>query len=178
MTTGPSFFPVGEMILDRYERDPAYRFVDTKFSLLTGNDFSDSDPIRGREAIYGWIQARALESLAALGAWVERQAWLAPETRGGLRARIERLLREVLEHMEELRAANGRRLFFLMDRRGRPMRATPEGGVAPQPAPPQCSHEHDGPVLLHRQGEGCGVVGPAGPSGRGQRRSTGRSATI
>jgi hypothetical protein len=126
---------IGGTILDRYERDPAYRFVDTKFSLLTGQDFPDSDPVRGRAAIYGWIQARALESMASLGAWIDRQGWLAASERETYRRRIEKLLREVLDHLEELRATNGGRLFFLMERGGRPMRVMPDGGVAAQETP-------------------------------------------
>ena len=123
---------IGQMILDRYEREEGYHFVDTKFSLLTGQDFVESDPIRGRGAIYGWIQGRALESLASLDAWIARQAWLPPALREELHRRIEKLLREVLDQLEELRRANGGRLFFLMDRHGRPGKVTPEGDVAVQ----------------------------------------------
>jgi hypothetical protein len=127
---------IGRMILDRYERDGDYHFVDTKFSLLTGQDFADTDPIRGRGAIYGWIQGRALESLASLAAWIARQAWLPAAEREKCARRIEKLLREVLDQMEELRRANGGRLFFLMDRQGRPGKVTPSGGVAVEAATP------------------------------------------
>ncbi|MGA1196501.1 MAG: hypothetical protein ACO36I_08400, partial [Candidatus Latescibacterota bacterium] len=53
---------VMQALCDRF--DPSYPFVNTKLSLLTGKDFGEHDPIRGRNAVYGWIQGRGLEALA------------------------------------------------------------------------------------------------------------------
>ena len=70
-------------IVDRYERSPDYPFIDTKLDLTSGRDFPEDDPIRGRSAVYGWIQGRGLEALAGHGLWAgkhsdERVASLAP----------------------------------------------------------------------------------------------------
>ena len=45
-------------VVERFERhDGAYPFVDTKLDLRTGRDHPAGDLVRGRETIYGWIQA-------------------------------------------------------------------------------------------------------------------------
>ena len=38
-------------IVERYQRTPDYPFIDTKLNLITGEDFDDEDPIRGRGAV-------------------------------------------------------------------------------------------------------------------------------
>ena len=48
-------------IADRYKREPDYPFIDTKLDLITGEDFPPDDPVRGANAVYGWIQGRGLE---------------------------------------------------------------------------------------------------------------------
>ena len=55
-----------EVILSRFERDRKnYPFIDTKFHIVSGRDYDDSDePFRRRDCIYAWIQGRGLESLA------------------------------------------------------------------------------------------------------------------
>ena len=57
-------------VADRFEQREDYPFVDTKLDLKTGRDFRTDDPIRGRDAIYGWIQGRGLEALAGHAAWL------------------------------------------------------------------------------------------------------------
>ena len=51
-------------IVDRYEATDDYPYVDTKLNLVTGEEFADDDPVRGKSAIYGWIQGRGLLSPA------------------------------------------------------------------------------------------------------------------
>ena len=62
-----------EAIVERCERDADYPFIDTKLDLITGRDFAPDDPIRGRGAIYGWIQGRGLEALVGHARWWERR---------------------------------------------------------------------------------------------------------
>src|SRR4051812_42688955 len=62
-----------DAILRRFERNKDYPFVDTKLSLVTGKDFSDNDPLRGKDVIYGWIQGRGLEALAGHVSWLHAQ---------------------------------------------------------------------------------------------------------
>ncbi|HCR16653.1 MAG TPA: hypothetical protein DIU35_04145, partial [Candidatus Latescibacteria bacterium] len=78
---------VMKVLADRYERSPDYPFVDTKLDLITGEDFPVEDPIRGRNAVYGWIQGRALEALAGHCRWMSRNN-LAPD----LLPRLEQMM--------------------------------------------------------------------------------------
>lgn len=109
-------------MLDRYERDPGYGLIDMKFDLLTGRDFPDDDPIRGRQAVYGWIQGRALESLAGHAAFV------GP---GELHDRIVRVTRRLIDRTERLRQDAGGRLRFLMTPAGRAMTVDDAGRLRP-----------------------------------------------
>lgn len=110
-----------EALLDRAERHPGYGFMDTKFSLRDGRDFDSADPLRGRATIYGWIQGRALESLAGHRAWVKRTAGLSPERRHGLDARLQTLLTRLVRSLEGLRLRNHGRLSFAMTNDGHPL---------------------------------------------------------
>jgi hypothetical protein len=63
---------VMELLAGRYESDPAYPFIDTKIDLLTGEDFPRQDRMRGKDAVYGWIQGRGLEAIAGHCLWMRR----------------------------------------------------------------------------------------------------------
>lgn len=111
-----------EAIADRYEPHPEYRFIDTKLSAITGKDFSDQDPVRGRNAIYGWIQGRGLEAVAGHCRWL-RSLGIGAD----LRCRLERMLPEVLENLRRIRMRNRGHLFFLMTADGQPFRLDKRG---------------------------------------------------
>ena len=111
-------------IADRYEREPDYPFIDTKLDLITGEDFPTDDPVRGANAVYGWIQGRGLESLAAHCRWMRRHN-LAPE----LRRRLERITSDVLKVLLDIRARNAGHLSFFMSPDGNPFTLDEEGGV-------------------------------------------------
>ena len=115
-------------IADRY--DPAYPFVDTKLDLITGQDFADDDPIRGREAVYGWIQGRALEALASHARWLESSD---PDLSG----RLDRISRDVLDQLRRMRDRNGGHLSFFMRPDGKPFALDGNG----QPTPFEISDE-------------------------------------
>ena len=72
--------------------DDSYPFIDTKLDLASasGSDFNTDDAFRGRNAVYGWIQGRGLESLAGHCRWL-RCNGKAP----GLLARLEAQLRTI-----------------------------------------------------------------------------------
>ena len=113
-------------IADRYERTPNYPFIDTKLNLLTGEDFPDDDPVRGKNAVYGWIQGRGLEALAGHCRWMRRLG-----IGGDLLPRLERMMREVLDGLRDIRARNAGRLFFFMSPNGKPFKLDENG--RPQP---------------------------------------------
>jgi len=120
-----------EAMLDRYDRRSNYPFVDTKLSLMTGEDFADDDPVRGPNVIYGWIQGRGLEAITGHMNWLRRCEAVSPALRDRLLPRAERMLAEVFEKMEAIRSANGGRLFFSMTPEGQFLEMGPEGRYVP-----------------------------------------------
>jgi mannose/cellobiose epimerase-like protein (N-acyl-D-glucosamine 2-epimerase family) len=118
-----------DAILKRCERDPEYALIDTKLSLTTGRDFDDSDPVRGKNTVYGWIQGRGLEALAGHDAWLSRQTFLPAEIRASFHERIIRVSSRVVERTEAMRSRNGGHLFFMMTREGSPLRVDDAGKV-------------------------------------------------
>jgi mannose/cellobiose epimerase-like protein (N-acyl-D-glucosamine 2-epimerase family) len=118
-------------VLIRYEADPAYGLVDMKLSLLTGKDFDAADPIRGRHTVYGWIQARGLESLATHGLWLGQDHGIPQEIRANLLTRLASATRGLHGRLERLRENAGGRLTFMMDPTGRPVGVDDAGRVGP-----------------------------------------------
>ena len=109
-------------IVDRCEGHGDYPFIDTKLDLITGRDFPRDDPIRGRRAIYGWIQGRGLESLAGHGRWWERRGEAAQ-----LVQRMRRLATAVLAQLRRMRTVNDGHLSFFMTPEGEPFRLDDAG---------------------------------------------------
>ena len=109
-------------LADRW--DPSYPFVDTKLDLSspTGEDFQPDDPIRGRDAVYGWIQGRGLEALAGHCAWLRRRSsavpTASPSAEDGVWQNLELKLREMLSAVvvtvQWMRQQNDGRLWFFM----------------------------------------------------------------
>ena len=102
-------------MLERFERNADYPFIDTKFNIVSGRDFGSGDEdFRQRDFVYGWIQGRGMESLA------EHVAFFRAEGEAGLAERLTRMLETVTDKMETLRRANGGRIAFAMTPEGRP----------------------------------------------------------
>jgi hypothetical protein len=104
---------VMQALCDRF--DPSYPFVNTKLSLLTGKDFGEHDPIRGRNAVYGWIQGRGLEALAGHCVWFHKKG-LGEH----LVLQLSQMMRLVLNSVYDMWQQNGERLWFFMLPDGRP----------------------------------------------------------
>ena len=111
-------------IADRYERTPGYPFIDTKLDLITGEDFDADDPLKGPNAVSGWIQGRGLESLAGHCRWMRRHNLNAE-----LRRRLERIAADVLAALLDIRARNAGHLSFFMTPQGNPFTLDEEGGI-------------------------------------------------
>lgn len=113
-----------DAILSRYERHPGYHFIDTKLSILTGEDFPEppnvSRDFKGRTAVYSWIQSRGLEALVGHARWLERCSVLSEPEKAGRLARLQAIIAEVFEQMENIRAKNAGRLSFAMTPEGEP----------------------------------------------------------
>ncbi len=102
-------------IVERYQATAAYPYVDTKLNLITGQDFADDDPIRGKGAIYGWIQGRGLEALAGHAGWLRGKTEHAD-----LVTQIEAMMREVLDNLRLVRDGNDGHVCFFMTPEGTP----------------------------------------------------------
>ena len=105
-----------EMILSRFElNQKKYPFIDTKFNIVSGRDYDESDePFRRKDCIYSWIQGRGLESLAKHAVYfMEIGDHKSAE-------RLTDMLAVVTEKMEQLRAVNHGRLPFAMHPDGSP----------------------------------------------------------
>jgi hypothetical protein len=124
-----------DQLLRRYERNRNYPFIDTKLSMVTGLDFPDSDPLRGRKVINAWIQGRGLEAMAGHAKWISQLPDLDEGTRSDLLRRITRVLAEVVAQTERMRARNGGRLYFMMTPDGKPLKVAADGRVEPATLP-------------------------------------------
>lgn len=109
-----------EIILKRFESHMEYGFIDTKFDLISGNDYfaatEKESVFRSGKVIYSWIQGRALESLA--GHLVAGY---------GSRKRILPVLKTVSQKMMLARKKNNGRMFFTLDTGGN--RIFPDGSA-------------------------------------------------
>ncbi len=118
-----------ELILGRCEGNPSYPWIDTKFNVGTGEDFLDSDPIRGRSVVYSWIQGRGLEALSEY-----LRFFMRTETSGrsnsadaGFSERCLRLLSGVSLRMRRARDEGGGHMHFAMSPEGLPLGFSAEG---------------------------------------------------
>ncbi len=119
-------------LIDRYDRNPDYHFIDTKLDLLTGRDFGPEDAwYQRRETIYPWIQGRALEALAGHWRWLADCTILPAAGRTARRKKLERIMTEVAANMERLRRKNHGRMFFLMTEDGRFLRMNEQARPEP-----------------------------------------------
>lgn len=118
-----------DAMLERYERDPDYHFIDTKLRTADGAEFDEDDPLRGKGTIYTWIQGRGLEALASHESWIRRCPAIAEPLRADLSSRIRATAAEVLEQMERMCLANGGHLAFTMSPSGEPLRVTADGKI-------------------------------------------------
>jgi len=110
-------------MLDRFERDPEYPFIDTKLNILTGEDHPQpSDPdtdIRGKDTIYGTIQGRGLEALVGHIKWLPHCTVLSADALVDMTQRLTAMVSSVFRQMEKLRAKNRGSVPDLMTPKGR-----------------------------------------------------------
>ncbi len=116
-----------KVIVERYDKNPNYPWIDTKINLLTGKDFSEDDPLRGPRMVYGWIQGRALEAL------VGHILWLRSETTDretdDLCNHIQQIVIELLQQLQKTHKKNNGHLFFSMTADGDPVALDKWGNV-------------------------------------------------
>ncbi len=103
-----------DAIVERSLRDPAYPWIDTKFSLADGRDFDEEDPIRGRDTVYAWIQGRGLEAVAEHLRFFEAGGYLDERSA----ARYRRVLRTTADSVVAAREKGNGHLFFSLTGNG------------------------------------------------------------
>ncbi|MBQ9336192.1 MAG: hypothetical protein IJS14_02700 [Lentisphaeria bacterium] len=109
------------IILDRFERNASgFGFIDTKFNIVTGRDFDGAEPYFRNDFIFGWIQGRALESLA------KHYEYYHARNEAELCRRLKDALRKLAARLEECRARHGH-IWFAMTPDG-----APRGAVTPE----------------------------------------------
>ncbi|AQQ69900.1 hypothetical protein SMSP2_00234 [Limihaloglobus sulfuriphilus] len=114
-------------IIERFERNKSYPWIDTKYNLITGSDADESDPFCGKNAVYSWIQGRALESLSILADWIKNNCD-DPDC-GSLAQRTDKVLKTVLESVLAAREKNCGHMFFCISPSGRACFVEPKGSV-------------------------------------------------
>jgi mannose/cellobiose epimerase-like protein (N-acyl-D-glucosamine 2-epimerase family) len=114
-------------LVDRFDRTPGYVWVDTKQSILTGEDFRADDPVRGRGTVYGWIQGRALESLAGHARWFSEH----DQDAASLVPHMQIIARSVLDALRQVRAKNSGHSFFFLTESGDPRVLAADGMLVP-----------------------------------------------
>ena len=102
-------------MLERIEKNLAsYPFIDTKFNIRTGKNFSAQDEyFRQRDHIYGWIQGRGLESIAGHAAFFEKRG------EHDLAERCDAVLATLVKSLEDMRLKMGGKLFFAFSPQGK-----------------------------------------------------------
>lgn len=104
-------------LVKRYKRDADYSWIDLKYNAVTGCEYKVSDRLRGKNTIYGWIQARALESMAVHYGWLCRTSTEHP-----LKLSIIDSLRQIIpaleESLETAESFNNGHITFSMNREG------------------------------------------------------------
>lgn len=119
-------------IVERQGRWGDYPFVNTKLDLVTGEDFPEDDPIKGKGAIYGWIQGRALESLVGHAKWLQRRG-IGPDQGIGddLIPQLDQIIRGLAAALQDIRARHAGRLRFFMTPEGNPFVLDADGLPTP-----------------------------------------------
>lgn len=106
-------FAVMRHISDRYESCSNYPWLDTKFDIFTGENFADTDPIRGKNTVYSWIQGRGLEAVVGHVDFIESIEAAFEEE--GLSGRLRALADDLLNSLIKAREKNNGHLFFTLN---------------------------------------------------------------
>jgi mannose/cellobiose epimerase-like protein (N-acyl-D-glucosamine 2-epimerase family) len=101
-----------EVIIIRYLRHDSYGWIDTKFDLVSGNDFAEDHPVRGLSTVYSWIQGRALESLTSHVIWFKKTRF--GKSRKKLISDVESVASDLLERIYKVFINNNYHSFFTM----------------------------------------------------------------
>ncbi len=119
-----------DAIIARSENDPDYPFIDTKLNIISGKNIYP--PTAGQEynaknIIFSWIQGRGMEALTGHAQWLEEKASGNCERI----KKIQMILKKLIVKMEECRAKNNGRMFFIMNENGEFLQVGANGQLLP-----------------------------------------------
>ncbi len=124
-----------KLIADRYENNPDYSWIDTKLNINTGEDFPQWDPLGNKNIIYPWIQGRGLESLTLHRNWMQKE--YSDKTVLVLAHRLEDIVIEVAESIEQAKKLNRGHLFFFMNDLGESLNMGNDGSWVQEQIKPE-----------------------------------------
>ncbi len=107
------FTSVTGFILSRWQRDIDYGWIDTKINLITGCDYPQSDILKGKDTVYGWIQGRGIEAMTRHAIWLENNSTEVDIDK------LKTVIRTVLLNLNKAREINAGHLHFFMDTDGK-----------------------------------------------------------
>lgn len=113
-----------DAMIERYLRNPDDSFIDTKLNIITGKDFPEANDVesdfRGRTAVFGWIQGRALESLVGHALWLPECTILNKTQRQDRVTVLNKMIEALVQTLEDVRLKNSGHLFFMFTPHGSP----------------------------------------------------------
>ncbi|MDX9827057.1 MAG: AGE family epimerase/isomerase, partial [Spirochaetia bacterium] len=112
--------PTMTKTLERFQAGLGLGWVDMKFDPRDGRERDQAIDFYRRDRIYGWIQGRALESLAAHAAWVQSASPAGLPASEALAATGEALYKKLLSVCLPVQAEKPR-FYFIMDPDGKPL---------------------------------------------------------
>jgi mannose/cellobiose epimerase-like protein (N-acyl-D-glucosamine 2-epimerase family) len=119
-----------DAIIARAEKDPDYPFIDTKLNIITGENIYPPAPgqdYNAKNIIFSWIQGRGMEALVGHAQWLDKEI---PKNRERIK-KIRIILEKVTAKMEECRAKNNGRMFFIMNESGDFLEVADDGKLCP-----------------------------------------------
>jgi hypothetical protein len=121
------------LLLDRYNRNPDYGWIDTKYDPVTLKDFPDEDLIYGKNTVYSWIQGRALEAITGHAVWLENSGSVDERE---ISHNLFHIIPTLYSKLQIARDVNHGRLFFFMTPCGKPFVIQDGRPVYLESAPP------------------------------------------
>jgi len=122
-------------ISDRFDKDISYHWIDTKLCLITGEDFHETDSLRGKTIIYSWIQGRGLESLSLHSEWIHRNCSGKADLK--LAERLKGIIAEVTVSLVNAKKLNAGHLNFTLNPGGMALERLEDGSWVSKAFRPQ-----------------------------------------
>ena len=121
-----------DAIIERSKQDPEYPFINTKLDIISGNNIYPPIPgedYNAKDIIFSWIQGRGLEALTGHAKWLEQNR-ATPENQERISS-IKNLLEKMIVKLEDCRAKNNGKMFFVMNSDGDFLEVDTDGSLKP-----------------------------------------------